>query len=426
MVTTPDWDGAVLLIGDVFDRLATIPDGSVDVIVTSPPFLALRSYLPADHPDKAKEIGSEPTPAAFLDTMLDLTAEWRRVLAPHGSICVELGDTYAGSGGAGGDYNPGGLREGQEKFTGSSYRVIDAKYERVSDTGHGHHSIRNLHGKKQPGGVGWPEPKSLCLLPSLYAACLSYGRNLLNPEHTIDPWRVRNLIAWTRPNPPVGELGDKVRPGTSYVTTACVNQKRYFDNDAERKPAIDQRTRTTNGPKQGDPAEVQTANYQNRVPSNPAGAPLLDHWSIPTQPYSGSHYATFPEELPRRLISLMCPVKVCRTCGKPSERLTEPTEAYKEALQVPWRDDGTEGRKAVGRSAYDKPTLVADRVTVGWSDCGHNDWRPGTVLDPFSGSGTTLAVAVGMGRRAIGIDLDSRNANLAEQRVGMFLTVEAS
>jgi DNA modification methylase len=83
-------------IGDVFERMAEIPDGSIDLIVTSPPFLALRSYLPADHPDKAKEIGSEATPAAFIDTLLALSAEWGRVLAPHGSLCVELGDTYSG------------------------------------------------------------------------------------------------------------------------------------------------------------------------------------------------------------------------------------------------------------------------------------------------------------------------------------------
>ena len=111
-----------LHIGDVFDQLAKIPDGSIDLIVTSPPFLALRSYLPDDHPDKALEIGSESGPAAFLDTMLALSAEWGRVLAPHGSLCVELGDTYSGSGGAGGDYNADGLRDGQQKFTQSNRR----------------------------------------------------------------------------------------------------------------------------------------------------------------------------------------------------------------------------------------------------------------------------------------------------------------
>ena len=67
------------IIGDVFDVMATLEDGSVDLVLTSPPFLALRSYLPADHPDKAKEIGSEPTPAEFLDTLLALTAEWERL-----------------------------------------------------------------------------------------------------------------------------------------------------------------------------------------------------------------------------------------------------------------------------------------------------------------------------------------------------------
>ena len=99
------------LVGDVFDRMAELEDGSVDLILTSPPFLALRSYLPADHPDKDKEIGSEPTPAEFVDTLLRLSAEWRRLLTPHGSICVELGDTFAGSGGSGGDYNENGLQE---------------------------------------------------------------------------------------------------------------------------------------------------------------------------------------------------------------------------------------------------------------------------------------------------------------------------
>ena len=56
-------------------------------------------------------------------------------------------------------------------------------------------------------------------------------------------------------------------------------------------------------------------------------------------------------------------------------------------------------------------------------DCGHDDYRRGVVLDPFAGSGTTLAVATGLGRDAIGIDIDERNADLARERVGMFLTV---
>jgi hypothetical protein len=212
-----------LHIGDVFEQLAKIPDGSIDLIVTSPPFLALRSYLPDDHPDKDLEIGSESGPAAFLDTMLALTAEWGRVLAPHGSLCVELGDTYSGSGGAGGDYNADGLRDGQQRFSGSAAKraaLGSGDNERPSRSGR---------------GDDWPMSKSKTMLDTLYPACLAYGANLLSGE--VSPagrWRIRNLIVWARPNPPVGALGDKFRPATSYITVACKSPRRWFDLDAVR------------------------------------------------------------------------------------------------------------------------------------------------------------------------------------------------
>src|SRR5688572_8243875 len=175
------------LIGDVFDRMAQLENGSVDLVLTSPPFLALRSYLPADHPDKAKEIGSEPTPADFLDTLLVLTAVWGRVLAPHGSICVELGDTYSGSGGGGGDYLPGGMREGQQQFAGSSatMRESNAAHWRQKNRGgkNGRASmVDKAEGGHHMGGNGWPPAKSMCLIPHLYTASLAYGRNLLTGQ----------------------------------------------------------------------------------------------------------------------------------------------------------------------------------------------------------------------------------------------------
>jgi hypothetical protein len=216
-----------LHIGDVFEQLAKIPDGSIDLIVTSPPFLALRSYLPDDHPDKDLEIGSESGPAAFLDTMLALSAEWGRVLAPHGSLCVELGDTYSGSGGAGGDYNADGLRDGQQRFSGSAAKraaLGSGDNERPSRSGR---------------GDDWPMSKSKTMLDTLYPACLAYGANLLSGE--VSPagrWRIRNLIVWARPNPPVGALGDKFRPATSYITVACKSPRRWFDLDAVRSPYV--------------------------------------------------------------------------------------------------------------------------------------------------------------------------------------------
>lgn len=450
---------ARLLVGDVFDRMAELEDGSVDLILTSPPFLALRSYLPADHPDKGKEIGSEPTPAAFLDTLLALTAEWRRLLAPHGSICVELGDTYSGSGGDNHLYegsNPAG------GFNGSA--------------DHG-----ALPGRKRDTSRGWPMAKSLCGIPHLYHLSLAYGRNLLTgAESPAGSWRVRNVVAWCRPNPPVGALGDKFRPGTSYMTVACVSGSRYFDLDAVRTPPVhgfDWAPGSTKGhgieqfPRGGGDASRDTHSHS----TNPAGAPPLDWWEIPTQPYAGAHYATWPAALCERPIKAMCPMRVCTVCGQPSRRIVD-VEGLSGRDFLGAGNDRTVGLQG---SRPSMPEIT--RTTTGWSDCGctvtpttysgdeepqtlagishsvsqrrrparaanpaagevdpieaataapspaaggGSRWRTGLVLDPFAGSGTTLAVATGHGRDAIGIDLDARNAELCAERVGMFLEVD--
>lgn len=401
-----------VLIGDVRERLAEIPDGSIDLILTSPPYLALRSYLPTDHSDKAKEIGSEATPAAFIDTMLSLTVEWRRVLAPHGSLCIELGDTYSGSGGSGGDYNADGLRFGQPKFAGS------ADKDRASPS-------------------AWPLAKSRTLIPELYRIGLAYAINPLTGQPSpAGRWRVRQVHYHCRPNPPVGALGDKFRPSVSEWVVACTSAKRWFDLTAVRgapEDVRDQRRRTTNGLKnrEGDGAEVMTANYTERVPSHPAGAPPLDHswldWGdwfpaaqrTPTTPYPGAHYATFGPAVIRPFVEAMCPMQVCTTCGEPRRRIVNVQKAAE-------RNDTTR-MKATGRiNGLDHPPEIGwemHRDTLGWSDCGHDTWRNGLTLDPFVGSGTTLEVATGCGRDALGIDLDERNHELIRERVGMFLEV---
>jgi site-specific DNA-methyltransferase (adenine-specific) len=415
-------------IGDVFDRLAEIPDGSIDLIVTSPPFLALRSYLPADHPDKAKEIGSEPTPAAFIDTLLALSAEWGRVLAPHGSLCVELGDTFSGSGGGGGDYLPGGLRADQPGFGGSAER------QREGNAAHWRQKAQQRD--------AWPLAKSLTGIPTLYPWSLAYGRNLLTGQPSpAGQWRIRNIIVWARPNPPVGALGDKFRPATSYITVACRGVKRYFDLDAVRVPGP---SMGRDGEKAGYALKSGTDGVRGfardcpTIVNHPAGAPPLDWhadnhpedgdwlWKLSTQPYSGSHYATFPMALPKRLIEAMCPLRVCRECGRPSERIVGDAEYVKNGAVVTphvWQsgiaDAGAHSNKQDGNTTRQAPTL-------GWSVCGHDSWRTGNVLDPFAGSGTTLEAAQAVGRHAIGFDLDARNADLAQSRCGMFLSVEGA
>jgi len=384
------------IVADVFDGLRSLPDNSVDLVFTSPPFLALRSYLPADHPDKAREIGSEPTPAAFIDTLLDVTEELARVLAPHGSLCVELGDTYAASGQsrfADNRGNPAGMRD--TTFSGAN----------------------TVSG----GGPGWPLDKSLCLIPESYRLALAYGRNPFNGRET-EPWRLRNVVRWHRPNPPVGALGDKFRPSTSDVAVACKSAKRYFDLDAVRTPVKDHSAFPRTGQTAPNGRQSTMPPYD---PETSAGAPPLDTWVIPTEPYKGSHYATFPSDLVVKPVAAMCPERVCVVCGAPSRRIVE--ASYLDALGRPHERQQWSSGIAEGAGAHSsKPDggIVRQASTTGWTDCGHDSWRRGVVLDPFAGSGTTLAVATGHGRDAIGIDIDSRNADLALERVGMFLTVD--
>jgi len=459
-----------LHVGDVFEQLAKIPDGSIDLIVTSPPFLALRSYLPEDHPDKDLEIGSESGPAAFLDTMLALSAEWGRVLAPHGSLCVELGDTYSGSGGAGGDYNADGLRDGQQRFSGSAAKraaLGSGDNERPSRSGR---------------GDDWPMSKSKTMLDTLYPACLAYGANLLSGE--VSPagrWRIRNLIVWARPNPPVGALGDKFRPATSYITVACKSPRRWFDLDAVRVPhKIDPARRSAQKRSvRSDSGDILGAasgdGFTNE--GNPAGSPPLDWhaddhpedgdwlWKMSPQGFAGSHYATFPVALPTRLIKAMCPERVCTVCGAPSERITgEATYVNSKGDEVEpqvWQSGVTGGAGAHSSKARgDDARSTRTAETIGWTDCccgadcvpatwgtvdvpeyrrddgkliasartarvivdpGKCDgthWRTGRVLDPFAGSGTTLVAAHNESRDTIGIDLDSRNVAMVEDRLG--------
>ncbi len=399
--------------GDSLEILRTLPDESVDLVITSPPFLALRSYLPTDHEHKHREMGSEATPGAYVDSLMLVVEECRRVLAPHGSIAIELGDTFAGSGGAGGDYN-NGLRAGQPIFDGSA-----SGRRRALRKGYGGAADR-LDSEISTRGPAWPLAKSLSLIPETVRFTMVYGFNPHTGRET-EPWRLRNVVRWCRPNPPVGALGDKYRPATTDMAIFAKDPKRYFDLDAVRtEPVTGDRVMKQN-PREV-PDGVRTGVFTSGLGySNPAGAPPLDYWVIPTQPYKEAHYATWPRRLLEIPIKSMCPQRVCRECGKASERIVEDTPelaAAKDAFK--WESGGLE--RGLKKDAATRVDVSGAKLTVGWSDCGHHAWRNGIVLDPFAGSGTTLEVATGLGRDAIGIDLDSRNYELALKRVGMFLS----
>jgi len=159
-----------------------------------------------------------------------------------------------------------------------------------------------------------------------------------------------------------------------------------------------------------------------------AGAPPLDAWfdhhdtwTLTTQPSKLDHYAMWPPKLAERLILMMCPLEVCRVCGEPRRRIEGkaeylPSATYRGGSMLNGSTRVADGvNQWIGDDGA-SASLVRNAPTLGWTDCGHGNYRSGHVLDPFAGSGTTLAVADLHGRDATGIDFNQANRQLYPRR----------
>lgn len=274
------------LIGDVFDRLAEIPDESVHSVITSPPYWRKRRYLPLDHPDSAREIGQETSPGEFLATLLRLTDELWRVVRDDGTIWINLGDTAAGSGGWGGDVDKSN-RGGGQRWIGTNGSATS--------------------------GADMPRSKSVCWIPELFGASLAYGRNLLTGE-SCRQWITRPQITWCKPAPTPGEIHDKFREATELIVWASKNPMYYFDLDHVREAAKDHGPRystTVSTPPGQAPRTKKLGPNGTRMDANPKGVPPLTWWVVNTSNgvsnADGGHYATFPPELILKPVIVSCP-----------------------------------------------------------------------------------------------------------------------
>lgn len=382
---------ATWLVGDVLEQLASIPAGSVDLAVYSPPFLNLREYLDEDHPRKAFEDGRERSPIEFIDRQLDVVEAVGRALAPHGSIAVELGDTSV--------------------VRGKRIGVVPSR-------GRDRHDLP----RRSSDGPGWALEKSLSMIPEAFRLALAYGFNPLRPERTTPKWKIRNVIPWCRTNPPPGRLGDKFRRGHTTIVVATKSNRRWFDDFEVREPYRDPRVRSE---RNRDPL-VRGHGQRSSEPiaTDGPGAPLLDWWVLTSRTHQsdhGEHFAAFPEELARRLILSMCPPRVCTMCGVPVRRLIRPSADYQARLgqSIFPKNVGDSDRMKRGRRGAHKD-IVAINNHVGWAECRCPEpdrFRPGLVLDAYAGTGTSLAVASRFGRDAVGIDLDESNVPIVAGRI---------
>jgi len=206
----------------------------------------------------------------------------------------------------------------------------------------------------------------------------------------------------------------------------------YYDLDAIREPHTMRPQRRPDGHKRRRPGSLLpehtwsgTAREEPDIDGDPRGRNKRTVWSMTTVPYPEAHFATFPPDLPRTCILAGTSDKgCCPTCGAPWRRVVE-TSGGRDwrsdtmvSKGIPGDLDGDGSHKRGQSSSPLNDTKI--RMTVGWQPscpCPPHDPAPCTVLDPFSGSGTTGMVALALGRNYVGIDLSERYLGLAARRI---------
>ncbi len=329
-----------------------------------------------------QQLGLEPTPDEYVANMVNVFRQVRRVLRADGTLWLNIGDSYAGGGGFAPDAPINQRRAEEGSGMDGNFRFS----ARVQD--------RQPTGK--PKGIKTPglKPKDLVGIPWRLAFALQ-----------ADGWYLRSDIIWSKPNPMPESVTDRPTKAHEYLFLLTKAPRYYFDSDAIREPhSPDGRAVTQvvggNGSLQHRDGERWPGSGRNK----------RSVWEIATEPYPDAHFATFPQALVEPCVKAGCPEWVCGTCGKPRERIVErtPTGADRVGGDANWHKEN--GDRAGGFYGGVSNTL-------GWSDCGHNNYQPGAVLDPFLGSGTTAQVARRLGRKCVGIELNPEYAELAARRL---------
>lgn len=375
-------------VGDCLAWLRTLPGGCVQTCASSPPYYGLRDYGPEG------QIGLEPTMGEYVARLVEVFREVRRVLREDGTLWLNLGDSYNADG-----------RKGRAHM------------------GEGKNSGYSAWANKNPAGT---KPKDLLMVPARVAIALCD-----------DGWFLRSEISLTKLSPMPESCRDRPSRATEKLYLLAKRPAYYYDQEAERvPPAAASLARLAPGaaPRKDKAAAGREGLASNTMSNargvSPAGRNLWDYWAdatedVPpaawdwvTEPQRHAHYAAFPSWLPRRCLRLGASLKgCCPACGAPWRRQVERTKVTRSRP-----NDYTKRTGGAGTGNSCKNTVAGvSAVTTGWAPscaCPPREPAPCVVLDPFTGSGTTGAVARDLGMRFLGVDINPEYAEMARRRIG--------
>ena len=423
--------------GDSLEILKTFPDNCVDVLVTSPPYWGLRDYGTGkweggeercDHkgnPFRIKaginkncqtgkdgkntedtepfkevcgkcgakridsQLGLEATPEKYVAKMVAVFRECKRVLKPTGTMWVNLGDSYAGSGkGA------------------ATHPETNGQWKQGTNKGTHEKTVHNFKSELL-------KPKDLIGIPWRVAFALQ-----------ADGWYLRSDIIWNKPNPMPESVTDRPTKSHEYIFLLSKSQKYFYDAEAIKTESIEpDDDRGSRGNQKRKPTETISGIRNSGVYPK---ANKRSVWTVTTQPYREAHFATFPEDLIVPCIKAGSSEHgCCAECGKPWERVVKkkliPTAKASFNSKADKRDFAADAQDQGSNRSKDghKPGWAYQSETTGWQPtCNCNAGIvPSVVLDPFMGAGTTAVVARKLNRNFIGIELNPKYIAISQNRL---------
>jgi len=343
------------------------------------------------------QLGLEASPDLYVERMVAVFREVWRVLRDDGTVWLNLGDSYAASGG--------------DDHSGSS----DGKVGRG-----------DRPDQRRRSGL---KPKDLVGIPWRVAFALQ-----------ADGWTLRSDIIWSKPNPMPESVTDRPTKAHEYVFLLSKRPRYFYDADAIREPAFDAgRVNGRDGRDEDERARPPGSRPRTlaRLDYTATGRNRRSVWTIATEPFPEAHFATYPQALVQPcILAGTSEHGECVECGAPWVRVVERGELEStEAARISEWDRGKvaasaadTGRAGALQASGFKPNHVRPSTTTGWRASCQCDapTRPQLVLDPFIGSGTTALVARHHGRRCIGIDLSAEYLEIAAKRtqqLGLFGSV---